>query len=194
MRIGRNDRSWVANCVAIGLSSAFVEPLESTGIFFIQHGIEQLVNYFPDARWEQALIDKYNTQVARVVDGVKEFLVLHYRGAARNDTPYWKETKVRAIPERLAEALDQTTSLFDVPSVYPYYHGFEMYSWNTMRLGLGARPPARPALGLIDPAGARAQFAAVRRDAERLTAALPSCREYLDRINSRQLNISSPAA
>jgi tryptophan halogenase len=48
MRIGRNRRSWVGNCVAIGLSSAFVEPLESTGIFFIQHGIEQLVKHFPD--------------------------------------------------------------------------------------------------------------------------------------------------
>src|SRR6266536_4952903 len=48
MRIGRNNRSWVKNCVAIGLSSAFVEPLESTGIFFIQHGIEQLVKHFPD--------------------------------------------------------------------------------------------------------------------------------------------------
>src|SRR5262249_442678 len=49
MRIGRSRRSWVKNCIAIGLSSGFVEPLESTGLFFIQHAIEELVNHFPDA-------------------------------------------------------------------------------------------------------------------------------------------------
>lgn len=183
MRIGRNTRSWVANCVAIGLSSAFVEPLESTGIFFIQHGIEQLVKYFPDERWDESVVENYNTRVARVVDGVKEFLVFHYRAAARNDTPYWKETKVRPIPERLAESLRLSPSSFDTTTVYPHFHGFELYSWNAMRLGLGDRPDGRPALALMDPSEARRELAAVRRDAERLTASLPSCREYLDSIN-----------
>jgi glycine/D-amino acid oxidase-like deaminating enzyme len=184
MRIGRNAESWIANCVAIGLSSAFVEPLESTGIFIIQHGIEELVRHFPDERWDRALIDNYNKRVARVVDGVKEFLVLHYRAAERADTPYWKQTKTRRIPERLAEALRQPPPLFDDNTIYPYYHGFELYSWNTMRLGLGRPPAARPALALLDPAAARRQFAALREDADRLTAALPSCADYLDSINS----------
>jgi tryptophan 5-halogenase len=183
MRIGRNSRSWVANCVAIGLSSAFVEPLESTGIFFIQHGIEQLVKHFPSSRWEKSLVDSYNTKVAHAVDGVKEFLVLHYKVAQRDDTPYWKEANVRRIPDGLAARLGQAAPLFDAGAIYPFYHGFEPYSWNTMLLGLGPRPAARPALALIDPARARAQFAAVRRDAAQLTAALPSCREYLDSVN-----------
>ncbi|MEV4753488.1 tryptophan halogenase family protein, partial [Streptosporangium sp. NPDC049248] len=69
MRIGRNRDSWVKNCVAIGLSSAFVEPLESTGIFFIQHAIEQLVKHFPDQRWDSEQIAAYNTRVANAVDG-----------------------------------------------------------------------------------------------------------------------------
>lgn len=185
MRIGRNRRSWVNNCVAIGLSSAFVEPLESTGIFFIQHGIEQLVKHFPDQRWDPALADAYNTRVAGVVDGVKEFLVLHYRCARRDDTPYWKETNLRAVPDGLADRLEIASKLLlDEGSVYPAYHGFETYSWNTMLLGLGS-PPAgpRPVLRLLDPAGARGEFAAVRRDAEQLVAALPSCYEYLSTIN-----------
>lgn len=183
MRIGRNARSWTANCVAIGLASAFVEPLESTGIFFIQHGIEQLVKHFPDARWDPATVDRYNTRIARAVDGIKEFLVLHYRAAGRDDTPYWKEAKVRRTPGRLAEFLAQAPSLYDDGTVYPHYHGFETYSWNTMLLGLGHRPGLRPAVALLDPAEAQAEFAAVRRDAERLTATLPSCRDYLDTIN-----------
>jgi hypothetical protein len=186
MRIGRCTRSWVGNCVAIGLSSAFVEPLESTGIFFIQHGIEQLVKHFPDERWDQGLTDSYNSRVAHAVDGVKEFLVLHYRVAEREDTPYWKEAKLRKIPDGLAERLERASSqLLDESTIYPYYHGFESYSWNTMLLGLGHQPPPppRPALRLIDPAGARREFAAVRRQGKQLSTALPSCREYLASIN-----------
>ncbi|MFG1942870.1 tryptophan halogenase family protein [Nonomuraea sp. NPDC048826] len=181
MRIGRNERSWVANCVAVGLSSGFVEPLESTGIFFIQHAIEQLVKHFPDERWEPRLIDGYNDKVARVIDGVREFLVLHYRAAARADTPYWKEAKVRPIPEWLAEFLPAVAGrLPDESMVYPYYHGFELYSWITMLLGLGhSRPEPRPALAHLDPAAARAEFAGLAAGAQRMVAALPAAHEYL---------------
>ncbi|MER7583695.1 tryptophan halogenase family protein [Kitasatospora sp. NPDC097691] len=185
MRIGRNERSWVNNCVAIGLSSAFVEPLESTGIFFIQHGIEQLVKHFPDERWDPALAADYNQRVANVLDGVKEFLVLHYWAARRDDTPYWKETKVRPLPDGLAERLEVAAShLLDEQTIYQGYHGFEHYSWNTMLLGLGHEPrAARPALAHIDPTTARAELARIKADADRLVAALPSCYEYLASIN-----------
>ncbi|WP_214106917.1 tryptophan halogenase family protein [Acrocarpospora catenulata] len=185
MRIGRNHRSWVGNCVAVGLSSAFVEPLESTGIFFIQHAIEQLVKHFPDQSWDPLLIDGYNEKVARVVDGVKEFLVLHYRATARADTPYWRETKLRKIPQTLADLLEvAATRVPDESLLYPYYHGFEPYSWITMLLGLGHAPATpRPALSHLDPARAQAEFAAVRAGAERMVAALPSAHEYLTSIH-----------
>ncbi|MBB5153629.1 tryptophan halogenase family protein [Saccharopolyspora phatthalungensis] len=181
MRIGRTKRPWVANCVAIGLSSAFVEPLESTGIFFIQHAIEELVKHFPDTHWDSAVIDAYNRRMAHVVDGVKEFLALHYRAAARDDTPYWKEAKLRPVPDGLANRLEHGASLLlDESTSYPRYHGFEPYSWNTMLLGLGGAPRApRPAVSLMDPEPARRAFAALRRDGEQLVRALPSCSEYL---------------
>ncbi|HEY0637568.1 MAG TPA: tryptophan halogenase family protein [Pseudonocardiaceae bacterium] len=185
MRIGRNRNSWVKNCVAIGLSSAFVEPLESTGIFFIQHGIEQLVKHFPDENWDPTLIAAYNRRVANVVDGVKEFLVLHYRAAQRDDTPYWKEAKVRAIPDGLAERLEVAKShLLDEQTIYPYYHGFEAYSWIAMTLGLGVAPATpRPALAHLDPAGAEREFERLRLEGQQMVAALPSAYEYLASIN-----------
>jgi len=181
MRIGRNRNSWVKNCVAIGLSSAFVEPLESTGIFFIQHGIEQLVKHFPDQRWDPKLVEDYNNRVAHVVDGVKEFLVMHYRAAGRQDTPYWKEAKIRQIPDGLQERLDIASShLLDEETIYPRYHGFEAYSWNTMLLGLGTEPAtARPALAHIHPRNAKREFAALKAEADEMVATLPTCYEYL---------------
>ncbi|GAA4024651.1 tryptophan 7-halogenase [Allokutzneria multivorans] len=185
MRIGRNQRSWVNNVVAIGLSSGFVEPLESTGIFFIQHGIEQLVKHFPDEHWDPGLADAYNTKVAHVIDGVKEFLVLHYRATERDDTPYWKETKIRAIPSGLAPRLEHARSLLiDESAMYPHYHGFESYSWITMTLGLGLEPQRpRPALAHVDPANARAELARLAAEAQELVENLPTCYEYIDSIN-----------
>ncbi|WP_031467211.1 tryptophan halogenase family protein [Sciscionella sediminilitoris] len=184
IRVGRHRDSWVRNCVAIGLSSAFVEPLESTGIFFIQHGIEQLVKHFPGQEWDPRQIKAYNERVAHVVDGVKEFLVLHYRAAARDDTPYWKETNLRPIPDGLAEKLELAqTRLLDEETVYPYYHGFEMYSWNTMLLGLGHRPRGHlPALDHTDPGNAVEEFARLRAEADALVAEMPSCYEYVASI------------
>lgn len=184
MRIGRNERSWVANCVAIGLSSAFVEPLESTGIFFIQHAVEQLVRHFPDVRWDPRLAEAYNTRIAHAVDGIKEFLILHYRAAARNDTPYWKQSKIRDIPESLEEKLALAqVMLLDENTIYPRYHGFESYSWNTMLLGLGQRPVRAPAaLYSMDQMPAKEKSDTIRRQAAGLVKSLPSCYEYLSTI------------
>jgi 2-polyprenyl-6-methoxyphenol hydroxylase-like FAD-dependent oxidoreductase len=185
MRIGRNRDSWIKNCVAIGLSSAFVEPLESTGIFFIQHGIEQLVKHFPDDSWDPRQTAAYNTRIANAVDGIKEFLVLHYKAAQRDDTPYWKEAKVRAVPDGLAERMKLSESrLLDDETVYPHYHGFESYSWIAMSLGLGHVPrTAQPALAHLDPAEALAEFDRVQMEAKQFVSALPSCYEYLASIN-----------
>jgi tryptophan halogenase len=159
--------------------------LESTGIFFIQHAIEQLVRHFPDASWDTRLADAYNTRIAHAVDGIKEFLVLHYRAAARDDAPYWKEAKVREIPDGLAEKLALAQiMLLDENTVYPRYHGFEPYSWITMLLGVGQRPARAPAaLASLDDAVAREEFSAVRRQADRLVRSLPSCYEYLATIH-----------
>lgn len=180
MRIGRSRRSWVNNCVAVGLSSGFVEPLESTGIFFIQHAIEQLVKHFPDEGWDPTLRSAYNTLVNRCMDGVREFLVLHYHGAARADNEYWRDTKTRKIPDSLAERIEQwRTKLPHPESVYPYYHGFEAYSYVCMVLGLGGIPlKPSPALRMLDPSAAQREFRLLASQAEDLRRTLPSQYAY----------------
>ncbi|WP_369692932.1 tryptophan halogenase family protein [Mycobacterium montefiorense] len=180
-RVGRSRRSWVRNCVAIGPSSGFVEPLESTGIFFIQHGVEQLVKHFPDERWDKTLADAYNRRVEQCMEGVREFLVLHYRGAARVDTKYWRDTKTREIPAALTERLSRwRTKLPDAESIFPSYHGFEAYSYVCMLIGLGGISlRASSALSLLDSSTAQREFALLSDEASELCQLLPTDYEYL---------------
>ncbi len=181
MRVGRSRNSWSNNCVAIGLASGFVEPLESTGIFFIQHGIEQLVKHFPGEDWDPALRASYNKVVADCLDGVREFLFFHYYGSARDDTPYWKEAKKRTPPGSLGERIAAwQATLPTKENVWAQYHGFEPYSYAAMMLGLGRfRPRPRPALLQMDPATAKAEFASRAGRVQRLRAELPSQQEFL---------------
>lgn len=185
MRIGRSRRSWVRNCVAIGLASGFVEPLESTGIFFIQHGIEQLVKHFPDQRWDENLRDSYNRLINRCMDGVREFLILHYYLAARTDTEYWRDTKSIELPDALAERIEQWQSkLPDAGSIYPHYHGFEPYSYICMLLGLGGIPlRSSTALRHLDITRARHEFDLLAKQASHLRGSLPTHHEYLAQMH-----------
>jgi tryptophan 6-halogenase len=184
MRIGRTRNSWVRNCVAIGLSAGFVEPLESTGIFFIQNSIEQLVKHFPDSTWNEQLRRAYNSRIGRMMDGVREFLVLHYYGARRQDNQYWRDTKTRPLPDGLAERLEQwQVKLPDAESVFPYDHGFEPYSYQAMLLGLGGVPLRHPAvLDAIDDAPAMKFMQRTREEAGALADRLPSQYEYFSHL------------
>jgi tryptophan halogenase len=187
MRIGRCRNSWVKNCVAIGLASGFVEPLESTGIFFIQHGIEELVRHLPNGNPDEQVVRSYNRIVGDCIDGVRDFLVLHYVASDRDDTEFWRATKrVIRMPDSLADrfALWQRR-LPDPKSINPYFHGFESYSYSVMLLGLSARKAASlPVLEHVDERRALAAFRAVRERTARLLATLPSCYEYLTHLRS----------
>jgi tryptophan halogenase len=182
MRIGRSRNSWVKNCVAIGLSSGFVEPLESTGIFFIQHGIEQLVADFPDKLFNEALVKSYNKAIANCIDGVRDFLILHYQASTRCDTPFWKAAMHElVIPDSLKEHLDTwKVRLPNNRNINQHYHGFESYSYSVMLLGLGYRPANNlPVLNHINDRRSRAVFREIKERADHLCKTLPSQYEYL---------------
>lgn len=182
MRIGRNRNSWVKNCVAVGLASGFVEPLESTGIFFIQHAIEELVNHFPGDSIDPVTVKSYNRAIAGCIDGVRDFLVLHYVASTRADSAFWKATKkdIR-IPEHLVDNLELWKRRLPTNrTINPQFHGFEAYSYSVMLLGLGVRPTeGLPILDYSSHAPALKQFESLRSRSEYLVATLPSTYEYL---------------
>ncbi len=187
MRIGRTRNSWVKNCVAIGLSSGFVEPLESTGIFFIQHGIEELVNHFPGAEIDEAVVRSYNQTVAHAIDGVKDFLTLHYCVTDRDDTPFWQAVRNIKVPDHVAESVELwNRRLPNAKNTNPAYHGFESYSYSVMMLGLGHEPATSlPALDGMDDTNALEMFRNVKKRSEYLVSTLPSQFEYLTHVRQR---------
>jgi hypothetical protein len=90
MRVGRCRRSWVGNVVAIGLSSGFIEPLESTAIQFIDLACRRLLQSFPSTDFEDSCRDKFNAEVNALYDEVRDFLSMHFTLGDRDDTPYWR--------------------------------------------------------------------------------------------------------
>ena len=107
MRIGRMRNGWVKNCVAIGLSGGFIEPLESTAIHMIDYSVRWLVENLPTRAIEPSLRTRYNREMDRLYNEVLDFICLHYRLNNRTDDPYWIDARTEMkIPDRLAENLE----------------------------------------------------------------------------------------
>lgn len=103
---GRRENAWVHNCVSVGLSSTFIEPLEATSIAMSLVSVARFLLAFerqgsgPEAR------DTYNRELADINDGVRDFIIMHYVSASREDTPFWRACREEAlIPDSLAEIL-----------------------------------------------------------------------------------------
>lgn len=106
MRVGHCRNSWVGNCVAIGLSSGFVEPLESTAIQLIETACRRLLQFFPSADFEPELAHKFNAAMAAQYEEIRDFLGLHFSLSNRDDTPYWRAARHEAKrSDRLNEHL-----------------------------------------------------------------------------------------
>jgi tryptophan halogenase len=103
---GRRRLSWNKNVVAIGLSSGFLEPLESTSIHLIQEGITELIQLFPEKNCAQSDIDEYNRRMTVNYERVRDFLLLHYVANQRDDSPLWKHFQNLVLPESLKEKID----------------------------------------------------------------------------------------
>ena len=102
---GRRDRLWDRNCVAIGLSGGFLEPLESTSIHLIQSGVMRLLSLFPDRGFDRTEIDVYNRLLLREYEQVRDFIILHYHATTRTDSPFWNHCRTMPLPETLREKL-----------------------------------------------------------------------------------------
>ncbi|MFE7425380.1 tryptophan halogenase family protein [Streptomyces sp. NPDC057545] len=199
-RVGRNRRSWVKNCVSIGLASCFLEPLESTGIYFTYAAIHQLAKHFPDRRFDPVLIDAFNREIEEMFDDTRDFIQAHFYFSPRTDTPFWQANKEL----RLAEGIQAKVAAYrsGLPVNPPitdesnYYGNFEAEfrnfwtngSYYCVFAGMGLVPDRPlPALSYkpdsIEAAGPL--FEAVKRQQREMAEKLPSNYDYLRRLHGK---------
>ncbi len=137
-RAGQRQQHWKKNVVAVGLSSGFIEPLESTSIHLIQRSIIRLMQIFPYAGVRQPDIDEFNTQMRTEIEHIRDFIILHYHVTNRDDTPFWQYCRTMEVPESLAHRIElfkQTGRVFRIPTEL-----FGENSWVQVMLGQGLVP------------------------------------------------------
>jgi tryptophan halogenase len=146
---GKRKQVWNKNVVAVGLSSGFLEPLESTSIHLIQSTVSRLLNFFPDAGFDQADIDEFNRQCEFEVERIRDFIILHYHATERSDTPFWDHCRTMDIPDTLRRKLELYKSNGRV--IRENNELFTEVGWQQVFHGQGVRPRGHhPLAGLLD--------------------------------------------
>ncbi len=178
-RTGRRLQHWKKNCVAIGLASGFVEPLESTSIHLIQRGITRLMQMFPFDGIRQSDIDEYNRQTIFETDNIRDFIVLHYKLTERQDTPFWRYCRNMEVPDSLAHRIElfrETGRVFRVPNEL-----FAENSWIQVMLGQGLRPEQyHPVVNVMGDDELEEFLKQIQSRVERTVAQLPPHQAYVE--------------
>ena len=179
-KAGRRQRSWVGNCIAIGLASGFLEPLESTSIYLVQQAITALIEIFPERHPSDADRDEFNRIIDLEYDRIRDFLILHYHATTRDDSPFWNYVRTMPIPDSLAEKMELWRRR---ARVVKYREGvFLDASWIAVYLGQGIVPQGwDPRADIAATPELTQAVAALRAEIAHDVAARPDHRDFLDR-------------
>ncbi|AFV00796.1 tryptophan halogenase family protein [Simiduia agarivorans] len=134
---GRRRKQWHKNCLAVGLSSGFLEPLESTSIHLIQQNIVRFLRFFPQQGILDSEVDEFNRQADFEMERIRDFIILHYKVTERTDSEFWRHCRNMAIPDTLANKIDVFRETGHV-----FREGSELFvdSWQQVMLGQGLTP------------------------------------------------------
>lgn len=144
MKVGRVERSWVANCLAVGLSQGFIEPLEATALHIVQATVEGFVAAYRQGDFTPVHRDEFNQRIARRYDGIRDYIVCHYRVNRRTDTQYWRENasndvlsdNLKTMMTAWFRGMDMD-AVIDELGIAPYYASA---SWHCLLAGYGVFP------------------------------------------------------
>jgi tryptophan 6-halogenase len=135
---------WRQNCVAVGLSQGFIEPLEATALMLIQLSVEQFIADLEQDSFGRACQAAYNERVNAMFEGVRDYVVAHYQLNTRRDTDYWRANRAnKNISDRLASLLDVWDRGGDFEAELERHGAGLMYlrpSWYCLFAGMGRFP------------------------------------------------------
>ncbi|HXK17917.1 MAG TPA: tryptophan halogenase family protein [Polyangiaceae bacterium] len=173
-RVGRRRRSWVANCVSLGSSFGYLEPLEASNIDFTCAALEALVEHFPDRSFSKVLRDRFNLASETSFDKARNLAELHYLTSPRQDSPFWRANR-RALP--LSERLEQgpDTCGLEPRAGYHILSGMDLVPELPLPF-VRYRPDLQ--------AKAQQMFEQIRQRSDALYAELPTNYEFLRRLHT----------
>jgi tryptophan halogenase len=177
---GARKQQWAKNCIAIGLSGGFIEPLESTAIHLIQRAVLRLIRMLPMSEISQRDIDEFNEQQLTDMVQIRDFIILHYKATERRDSELWRYVSGMAIPDELAQKIElfrETGRVFRKNEEL-----FQENSWIQVMLGQGIMPRAHhPIANKLSDAELSALLSGIRDSVARTVQTLPAHQDYIGR-------------
>lgn len=177
-RTGQRKQYWNKNCIALGLSSGFIEPLESTSIHLIQNGIMWLLLMFPFQGITKSVVNEYNEKLRREADCIRDFIILHYHVTERDDTDFWNYCREMSIPDSLQHRIDlfrETGRVFK-----PQDDVFAENSWVQVMMGQGITPEQyHPIVDMMSDVELKSFLQTIENNAKSLVSQLPSHADFV---------------
>ncbi|HEY8942068.1 MAG TPA: tryptophan halogenase family protein [Cellvibrio sp.] len=180
-KTGRRIKSWNKNCIAVGLASGFIEPLESTSIHLAMSAIYRLMRYFPQHEISMSNVDEFNRQSSAEMDRARNFVVLHYHATQREDTDFWRYCKNMEIPEILARRIQlfRDTGAIMLEDKELFLND----SWVQVMMGQGIMPTAyHPVVDMMEEKELRGFLAFLKDDVHKKVSAMPSHQEFINKF------------
>ncbi|MDB5748319.1 MAG: Tryptophan halogenase [Massilia sp.] len=175
---GRRRKSWIKNCVAIGLSAGFIEPLESTSIHLIETAVGKLIELFPDRDCSASLADEFNRTMGIRYESVRDFIILHYKLTKRDDSEFWRYCAGMPVPDSLRHQIELFRETGRVAIIDP--NGFAEPSFVAMLMGLGVVPKRYdPFVDQMDIRAVHGHFAGLRDLVRQVVGRMPEHGAYI---------------
>jgi tryptophan halogenase len=179
-KTGRRRKTWDKNCIALGLASGFVEPLESTSIHLIMIGVTRLMQLFPFGGISEAAAARYNQQADDELEKIRDFIILHYKATERADSAFWDRVRTMDAPDSLAHRIElfrEAAQVFQAPGEL-----FQTDSWLQVMLGQRVRPTAwHHAARLMPPNQLQKALGDLKAGIDGALARLPAHQDFLER-------------
>jgi hypothetical protein len=178
---GQRKQVWKNNCVAIGLSSGFLEPLESTSIHLIQRAMTRLVELFPTDGIRQTDVDEYNQQTNEAIEVIRDFIILHYHVTNRDDSAFWRGCREMDVPPLLKHRIQHFRDTARI--MLRQGELFAENSWVQVMMGQGITPASHhPITRNMDDRNLAEFLSEIRKDVARTMMKLPRHQQFIDQF------------